>query len=111
MTKSGLTERLSRISRYAMAVLSVAVALVAAELITGLLNADAVASSLLCAVIFAARVGGLCPGLLAVTLALLAFHYYLVSPSNSAFSWKHDFFAASVSEMLRLILFSATSLL
>jgi PAS domain S-box-containing protein len=111
MTKSGLTERLSAISRYAMAVLSVAVALVAAELITGLLNADAVASSLLCAVIFAARVGGLGPGLLAVTLALLAFHYYLVSPSNSAFSWKHDFFAASVSEMLRLILFSATSLL
>jgi PAS domain S-box-containing protein len=111
MTKPGLTERLSTpsISHYAMAVLSVAVAIVAAELITRLLNAEAIASSLLCAVIFAAWVGGLGPGLLAVALALLAFHYYLVSPS-SAFSWKHDFFAASVSEMLRLILFSATSL-
>src|ERR1700751_3001180 len=103
MTEHGLTERLSppsTISRYAIAVLSVAVAIVAAELITRLLNADAIASSLLCAVIFAAWVGGIGPGLLAVTLALLAFHYYLVSPS-SAFSWKHDFFAASISEMLR----------
>jgi PAS domain S-box-containing protein len=112
MTKPGLTERLSTpstIYRYAIAVLSVAVAIVAAVLITRLLNAEAIASSLLCAVIFAAWVGGLGPGLLAITLALLAFHYYLVSPS-SAFSWKHEVFAASVSEMLRLILFSATSL-
>src|ERR1700742_4716700 len=111
MTKPGLTEPLSTpsaSSRYAMAVLSVAVAVIAAELTTRLLNAEAIASSMLCAVIFAAWIGGLGPGLLAVALALLAFHY-LVSPSG-AFSLKHDFFAASVSEMLRLILFSATSL-
>src|SRR6266702_6798157 len=112
MTKSGLTQRVSKsstISRYAMAVLSVVVAIVAAELITRLLNAEAIASSMLCAVIFAAWVGGLGPGLLAVTLALLAFHYYLVSPSNS-FIWKHDPFAAGISEVPRLILFSITSL-
>ena len=112
MTKPGLTERLSTsptISRYAMAVLSVAVAIVAAELITRLLNAEAIASSMLCAVIFAAWVGGLGPALLAVALALLAFHYYLVPPINS-FTWKHDLFAVGISEIPRLILFSITSL-
>jgi PAS domain S-box-containing protein len=94
---------------YAAAVLSVAVAIVAAELITRLLNAEAIASSMLCAVIFAAWLGGLGPGLLAVTLALLAFHYCLAPPINS-FSWKQTFFAAGISELPRLILFSVTSL-
>jgi PAS domain S-box-containing protein len=85
------------------------VAIVAAELITRLLNAEAIASSMLCAVIFAAWVGGRGPGLLAVTFALLAFHYYLVPPGGS-FTWKHDLFAVDVSEIPRLILFSTTSL-
>jgi PAS domain S-box-containing protein len=92
-----------------MAVLSVAVGIVAAEALTRLLNAEAIASSMLCAVIFAAWVGGLGPGLLAVTLALLAFHYYLVPPTNS-FTWKHDLFAVGISELPRLFLFSITSL-
>jgi len=112
MTKPGLTEPLSTtstISRYATAILSVVVAIVAAELITRLLNAEAIASSMLCAVIFAAWVGGRGPGLLAVTLALLAFHYYLVPPGSS-FTWKPDLFAVDVSEIPRLILFSTTSL-
>jgi K+-sensing histidine kinase KdpD len=112
MTKPGPTEPLSTtstISRYATAILSVVVAIVAAELITRLLNAEAIASSMLCAVIFAAWVGGRGPGLLAVTFALLAFHYYLVPPGSS-FTWKHDLFAVDVSEIPRLILFSTTSL-
>jgi PAS domain S-box-containing protein len=112
MTKPSLPERLSTpstISGYAVAVLSVAVAIVAAELITRLLNAEAIASSMLCAVIFTAWVGGLGPGLLAVTLALLAFHYYLAPPINS-FTWKYDLFAVGISEVPRLILFSLTSL-
>src|ERR1700681_4637363 len=94
---------------YAMAVLSVAVAIIAAELITRLLHAEPIASSMLCAVIFAAWFGGFGPALLAITLALLAFHYYLVPPINS-FSWKHNLFAVDISEMPRLILFSITSL-
>jgi PAS domain S-box-containing protein len=113
MTKADLTQQPSKssaISRYAMAVLSVAVAIVAADLITRFLNAEAIASSMLCAVIFAAWVGGLGPGLLALTLALLAFHYYLVPPINS-FAWKQDLFAAGVSELPRLILFSLISLI
>jgi PAS domain S-box-containing protein len=92
-----------------MAVLSVAVAIVAAELITRLLDAEAIASSMLCAVIFTAWIGGLGPALLAVAIALLAFHYYLAPPINS-FTWKHDLFAAGISEVPRLTLFSLTSL-
>src|ERR1700736_2554778 len=98
----------STIYRHAMAILSVAVAIVAAELITRLLHAEAIASSMLCAVIFAAWVGGFGPALLALALALLAFHYYLVPPINS-FTWKHDLFAVGISEVPRLILFSITS--
>jgi PAS domain S-box-containing protein len=98
----------SAISYYATAVLSVAVAIIAAELITRLLHAEAIASSMLCAVIFAAWFGGLGPVLLAITLALLAFHYYLVPPVNS-FTWKHDLFAVGISEVPRLILFCITS--
>jgi PAS domain S-box-containing protein len=92
-----------------MAVLSVAVGIVAAELITRLLHAEPIASSMLCAVIFAAWFGGFGPALLAITLALLAFHYYLVPPINS-FAWKHNLFAVDISEVPRLILFSITSL-
>ena len=87
-----------------MAVLSVAVAIVAAELITRLLHAEAIASSMLCAVIFAAWFGGFGPALMAIALALLAFHYYLVPPINS-FTWKHDLFAVDISEVPRLVLF------
>src|SRR6202140_1048621 len=96
------------IYHYALAIVSVAVAIVAAEVITRLLNAEAIASSMLCAVIFAAWFGGFGPALLAITLALLAFHYYLVPPVNS-FIWKHDLFAVGISEVPRLILFCITS--
>jgi PAS domain S-box-containing protein len=99
----------STVSYYAVAVLSVAVAMIAAELITRLLHAEAIASSMLCAVIFAAWFGGFGPALLAIALALLAFHYYLVPPINS-FTWKHNLFAVGISEVPRLILFSITSL-
>src|ERR1700694_2678159 len=111
MIKPGLPQRWPKpptISYYAMAVLSVAVGIVAAELITRLLHAEPIASSMLCAVIFAAWFGGFGPALLAITLALLAFHYYLVPPINS-FAWKHDLFALGISEVPRLILFSITS--
>jgi PAS domain S-box-containing protein len=94
---------------YATAVLSVAVAIVAAELITRLLHAEAIASSMLCAVIFAAWIGGFGPALLAIALALLAFHYYLVPPVNS-FTWKSNLFAVGISEVPRLILFSIVAL-
>jgi PAS domain S-box-containing protein len=96
------------ISYYATAVLSVAVATIAAELITRLLQAEAIASSMLCAVIFAAWLGGFGPALLAISLAVPAFHYYVVPPVGS-FGWKQNLFALNISEMPRLILFLTTS--
>jgi PAS domain-containing protein len=92
-----------------MAVLSVAVAIIAADLITRLLHAEPIASSMLCAVIFVAWFGGFGPALLAIMLALLAFHYYLVPPINS-FAWNDNLFVVGISEVPRLILFSFTSL-
>ena len=113
MIRPNLRQRWSMavgISYCAAAVLSVVVAVIAAELITRLLHAEAIASSMLCAVIFVAWFGGFGPALLTIALALFAFHYYLVPPINS-FTWKHDFFAGDISEVPRLILFSITSLL
>ena len=49
------------ISCYAMAILSVAVAIVAADVLTRLLHAEPIASSMLCVVIFAAWFGGFGP--------------------------------------------------
>src|SRR5260370_22832015 len=97
------------VAHYAMAVLSVAVAIIAAEIMTRLLNTEPIALSMLCAVIFAAWFGGFGPALLAIALAVLAFHYYLLPPINS-FTWKHNLLAGGVSEAPRLILFSITSL-
>jgi K+-sensing histidine kinase KdpD len=79
MIRSDFPRRWSKslTTSYAVAMLSVGVAVIAAEFLTRLLNAEAIASLLLCAVIFAARVGGFGPALLAVALAVLAFHYYL----------------------------------
>src|SRR6266480_2415745 len=112
MTKPDLPQRwlqLPTISHYAMAVFAVAVASIAAELITRLLHAEPIALSMLCAVIFAAWFGGFGPALFAIALALLAFHYYLVPPISS-FTWKSGLFALAVSEVPRLLLFSIVSL-
>jgi PAS domain S-box-containing protein len=77
----------SSISRYAMTVLAVALAIVAADLITRLLNAEAIASSMLCAVIFTAWVGGLGLALLAVMPAL---DYTGLSP-DAELGWPRAF--------------------
>jgi PAS domain S-box-containing protein len=110
MIKTGLTQRQKprTKSNYALAVSSVAVAMIAAELVSRLLHAEAIASSMLCAVIFTAWFGGFSPAMMAIALALLAFHYYLALPANS-FSWKQDLFVLGISEVSRLILFFVTS--
>ena len=95
---------------YALAVLSVAVAVIATEFLTRLLQAEPIALLMLCAVIFTAWLGGFGPALFAISLALFAFHYNLVSPANS-FVWKHELFVVHISEVPRLVLFSVTSLI
>jgi PAS domain S-box-containing protein len=61
------------------------------------------------AVMFAAWFGGFGPGLLAIALALLAFHYYVVPPVNS-FTAKHNLFSLGLQELPRLFLFSIAAL-
>ena len=98
-----------RLSCYLIAVLSVAVAILAAELATRLLHAEAIASLMLCAVISTAWFGGFGAALLAIGLALVSFHYYLAPPTGS-FLWKQDLLAVGVGELPRLFLFSVVSL-
>src|SRR5260370_18813860 len=82
-TKPNLPQRRPKpptIAHYAMAVLSVAVAIIVAELITRLLQAEPIASSMLCAVIFAAWFGGFGPAVLGPPLPLFAFPFFFCSP-------------------------------
>ena len=99
----------SAIWRYAIAALSVAIALTAADVLTVLLHTEPIASSMLCAVIFVAWFCGLGPGLLAIVLALFAFHYYL-SPATDSFILNRDVLSFGVAELPRLVLFLVTSL-
>lgn len=97
------------VSRYSMAVFSVAVAIIAAELMTRLLHAEAIALLMLCAVIVSTWLGGFGPAVLTIALALFAFHYYLAPPVDLS-TWKRDFSAVDISEVPRLILFFVVSL-
>jgi hypothetical protein len=101
---------LLRISDYAIAVFSVAVAIIAAELITRSLDIEPIASLMMLAVILSAWLGGSGPALLAITVGLLAFHYYL-TPSIDTFPWKQNLFSVGIEEVPRLVLFAITSLL
>src|ERR1700745_587908 len=104
-----LSSEPSAISRYAIAVLSVAIAIVIAGLLTVFLHTEPIASSMISAVMCVAWFGGFGPGLLAIALAVFAIHYYLVPPLNS-FALKNDIFSMGVAELPRLILFSVASL-
>ena len=99
----------SAISRYAVAMLSIAVAAVAAQILTVFLHTEPIASSMICAIMFAAWFGGFGPGLLATALALFAFHYYVVPPVNS-FTLKHNLFSLGLQKLPRLFLFSIAAL-
>jgi PAS domain S-box-containing protein len=112
MIKSDLRQsrpKVLKMSYYAMAVLSVAVAIVVAGITARLPQAEPIALLMLCAVISTAWLGGIGPAILAIALSLFAFHYNLVPPTNS-FSWKHDLFHIGIAEVPRLVLFAITSL-
>ncbi len=94
----------SAISRYAIAVLSIALALVATQLADAFLHIEPFVSLFLCAIMFVAWFGGFGPGLLATALAFLAFYYYLIPPINS-FAVKFNSFAVEIQELPRLALF------
>jgi signal transduction histidine kinase len=69
--------------RYGAAALAVTISLVAAELLQAYMHTEPYASSLLCAVMFAAWYGGAGAGLLALTLSGLAFDYFALAPRYS----------------------------
>src|SRR6202041_493111 len=111
MIKSDLRQsrpKAFRISHYAIAVLSVAVATIVTEITARLLQAEPIALLMLCAVISTAWLGGFGPALLAIALSLFAFYYNLVPPTNS-FVWKQDLHIGIV-EVPRLALFAIISL-
>jgi signal transduction histidine kinase len=95
--------------RYAIAALSIAVAIVAAELIVYYLRTEPFVSVLLCAIIFAAWFGGPGPGLFATALAVLAFLGLLIPPGNS-FAVNFDSLTLEVRELPRIILFAIAAL-
>jgi PAS domain S-box-containing protein len=112
MTKSDLRQPRPKPHRsfyYAIAVLSVAVAMVVTDITARLLQAEPIALLMLCAVISTAWLGGLGPTILAIVLSLFAFYYNLVPPTNS-FVWKHDLLHIGIVELPRLFLFSIVSL-
>ena len=91
----------SAILRYAIAVLSIALALGVAQLAVVYLNDEPFVTLFLCAIMFVAWFGGFGPGLFAAALAVLAFSY-LLPPSNS--------FAVEIADLPRLVLFAMTAL-
>jgi K+-sensing histidine kinase KdpD len=75
--------RRSAVFNYAVAVLSVVVALVLGLLTEHYMQSSPYVSLILCAIMFSAWFGGLGPGLFATALSLLGFTYYFVPPVHS----------------------------
>jgi PAS domain S-box-containing protein len=94
----------SAILRYAVAVLSVAVALFITLWMRTALGQPStpIVATFLCAVMFSAWFGGVKPGLLAVGLSLLAFIYYFVPPIHSL--------AVEIKEIPRVMVFVLSAL-
>jgi C4-dicarboxylate-specific signal transduction histidine kinase len=88
------------ISGYAIAVLSVAAALIISRWPAFHLE-TAPASLFLCAIMFSAWLGGVGPGLLATVLSSLAFNYYFLEPLYS--------FAVKSEELPRFVIFSVSA--
>src|SRR5207302_2927664 len=86
---------------YAIAVLSVPVALTISRLPAVHLQ-DAPVSLFLCAVILTAWFGGIGPGLLATALSVLAFNYYFLPPIHSL--------TLKTDEIPRLVIFTVSAL-
>jgi PAS domain S-box-containing protein len=87
--------------RYGIAALSVATALVFAVLMQTYLQTEPFASSLLCAIMFAAWFGGAGADWLAAVLAVLAFMYFAAAPGHT--------FDVAPTEIPRVVLFTAAT--
>jgi signal transduction histidine kinase len=94
--------RRSAFVHYAVAVLSVVAALVAALLLVPHMHGSPFALLSLCAIMFSAWFGGLGPGLLATALSVAAFTYYFIPPIRS--------FEVSPADLPRIVLLATTAL-
>ena len=89
-------------STYAVAVLSVAAALVVGLLLDTFLQTDPFVSLFLCAIMFVAWFGGVGPGLLAAALCILVFAHYFAPLINS--------FGVEFKEIPRIVLLAIAAL-
>ena len=89
--------------RWLFPIVSVAVAVIVATVLNFYWQSTPFTSLLICAILISAWVGGFGPGLLAVTLSVLAFAYYFLPPTFS--------FAVEWNAMPRLVLFGAAALM
>jgi PAS domain S-box-containing protein len=84
-----------------IAFLAVATAVIAGMLVDRFLQSAPFVSLFLCAVLVAAWLGGVGPGLLATALSILAFQYFFISPIHSLVTGFQD--------LLRIALFALTA--
>src|ERR1022692_4948507 len=89
--------------RYVVTLVSVASAVILANVLDHYWRSSPQISLFLCAIMCSAWFGGLRQALLAITLSVLGFAYFFLSPIHS--------FAVNLSEMPRLIIFLVAALL
>src|SRR6266446_726840 len=93
----------SAVLRHAVAVVSVAVAVILAQVLEHYWQSTPFVSLFFCAIMLSAWFGGFRPGFLAVALSVLAFDYYFLPPTHSLFP--------NVNELPRLFLFAVAALI
>jgi PAS domain S-box-containing protein len=86
---------------YGVAILTVATAVIAAQLFAEFLDTNPIVSLFLCGIMFVAWFGGLGPGWLAAALSVLAFVYYFMSPVHS--------FVFATKDLPRIALFASAA--
>ena len=69
--------------RWVVAIVSVAAAVILAQVLERYWESTPFVSLFLCAIMFSAWFGGFKPGLLAIALSVLAFDYYFLPPTHS----------------------------
>src|SRR2546425_4581157 len=89
--------------RYAVALVSVTSAAMVAMVLENYWQSTPFVSLFLCAIMVSAWFGGFKPGLLAIALSILAFHYYFLPPTYSL--------VPNLNELPRLVLFAIAALM
>jgi PAS domain S-box-containing protein len=97
-------------SAYAIAILSVAIAVVVTAIMSNFLASEPIGLLLLSAVIATAWLGGFGPALLTIALALLAWQYDIVPPAG-LLVWKKNLLEVDISDAPRFGLFVTVSLI